>query len=156
MAETCGFSMSVEVDGDNVYRDALFDVKCKQKIGAFKKKLGSEYKGTVVDFIYANGDKEAILAKDIDEDMTLQTLFDAHGKKEEGTFYVEIVSKKAVKHVNLEIMKKIKELEKKRSDLWNQTSALTQEIMKLEEQMKTEGAAKKKGKTRKNRLQARR
>jgi hypothetical protein len=128
--------MSVEVDGDNVYRDALFDVNCKQKIGAFKKKLGTNYKGTVVDFIYADGDKEVVLAKDIDDDMTLQKLYDAHGKKDEGTFYVEIVSKKAMKHVNLEIMKKIKALEKKRSDLWNQTSEITQEIMKLEEQMK--------------------
>ena len=150
----CGFSMSVEVDGDNVYRDALFDVKCKQTIGMFKKKLASQFKGTVVDFIYANGDEESVLAKDIPDEMTLQALYDAHGKKEEGTFYVEIVSKKAVKHVNLEIMKKIKELQKQRSALYAQESKLTMEIMALEEQMKAEGAAKgkkgKKGKTRKN------
>jgi len=144
--------MSVEVDGDNVYRDALFDVKCKQKIGMFKKHLGSQFKGTVVEFIYANGDEENVLAKDIPDEMTLQALYDAHGKKEEGTFYVEIVSKKAVKHVNLDIMKKIKALEKERSALFTQTTKLTMEIMALEEQMKAEGAAKgKKGKTRKNR-----
>jgi hypothetical protein len=143
--------MSVEVDGDEVYRDALFDVKCKQKIGVFKKKLASEYKGTVVEFIYANGDVSDVLAKDIPDEMTLQQLYDAHGKQEMGTFYVEIVSKKAMKHVNLEIMKKIKELEKQRSALYAQASKLTMEIMTLEEQMKAEGAAKKgNGKTRKN------
>jgi len=148
----CGFSMSVEVDGDEVYRDALFDVKCKQKIGMFKKHLASQYKGTVVEFVYSSGEKEDVLAKDIPDEMTLQALYDAHGKKEEGTFYVEIVSKKAVKHVNLEIMKKIKELEKERDALYKRTWAITGEITALEEQMKAEGAAKgKKGKTRKNR-----
>ena len=144
--------MSVEVDGDTVYQDALFDVKCKQKIGMFKKKLASDYKGTVVEFIYANGDKESVLAKDIPDEMTLQALYDAHGKKEMGTFWVEIVSKKAVKHVNLDIMKKIKTLEKEREALYKRTWAITGEISALEEQMKAEGAAKgKKGKTRKNR-----
>ena len=144
--------MSVKVDRDTVYQDALFDVKCKQKIGMFKKKLATEYKGTVVEFIYADGDKESVLAKDIPDEMTLQALYDAHGKKEMGTFWVEIVSKKAVKHVNLDIMKKIKALEKERDALYRRTWAITGEITALEEQMKAEGAAKgKKGKTRKNR-----
>jgi len=148
----CSFSMSVKVDRDTVYQDALFDVKCKQKIGMFKKKLATEYKGTVVEFIYADGDKESVLAKDIPDEMTLQALYDAHGKKEMGTFWVEIVSKKAVKHVNLDIMKKIKALEKERDALYRRTWAITGEITALEEQMKAEGAAKgKKGKTRKNR-----
>ena len=152
MAEHCGFSMSVEVDGDTVYQDALFDVECKQKIGMFKKKLASEYKGTVVDFIYADGDKESVLAKDIPDEMTLQQLYDTHGKKEMGTFWVEIVSKKAVKHVNLDIMKKIKALEKEQKALYERVWAISGEIRTLEEQMKAEGAAKgKKGKTRKNR-----
>ena len=152
MAETCGFSMSLDVDGDTVYRDALFDVKCKQKIGMFKKKLASEYKGTVVEFIYADGDKESVLAKDIPDEMTLQQLYDAHGQQEMGTFWVEIVSKKAVKHVNLDIMKKIKALEKEQKALYVRAWAISGEIHALEEQMKAEGAAKgKKGKTRKNR-----
>ena len=148
----CGFSLSVDVDGDSVYRDALFDVKCEQKIGMFKKKLASDYRGTIVEFIYADGDEESVLAKYIPDEMTLQALYDEHGKKEMGTFYVEIVSKKAVKHVNLDIMKKIKELKKEQSALYEKVWAISAEITALEEQMKAEGAAKgKKGrKTRKS------
>jgi len=150
----CAFSLSVDVDGDNVYQDALFHVKCEQKIGVFKKNLASEYKGTVVEFIYADGGKESVLAEDIPDEMTLQALYDANGKKEGGTFYVEIVSKKAFKHVNLETMKKIKALEKERAALWEKVYAINAEIRALEEQMKAGGGdkgKKGKGKTRKNR-----
>lgn len=137
MAESCGFSMLLEKDGDEEYRDALFDKGlCEKTIGDFIKGLETDFNGTVVDFVYAGYDKDDdLIAKqqDMDMNMTLQQLYDKHGQQEEGTFFVQVVSKKrgvsaAEAKVNA---KRIAELEKKLKELWDQISPLSEELNKL-------------------------
>jgi hypothetical protein len=129
----CGFSLQVEKNGDVVYRDALFDVKCDQTIGAFYKGLESKYHGSIVDFYYAAEDDAVLVGeKDMDMNMTLQTLFDKYGQKEDGTFYVEISSKH-----DKATGKRLAELNKQMRDLQNQQSVIIRQIMELEDAAKS-------------------
>ena len=139
MSDSCGFSMQLDVDDNTVYRDALVDIKCDQKISAFKRKLETKYKGTIIDFFYGDGFGDVIAKEeDITEEMTFQTLYDDHGEPDDGTFYVKITKKK-LSPAKVAIMKQIKELQK-------QQDAIYAQIATLERQLNATG-----GRTRKHR-----
>ena len=143
-------TICITVDDEIVYRGEPVDINCNQKISAFKKMLGAKYEGTVVELVVSRSPireerddpmHRVKLDSQIDAGMTVNSAAWPGGNGE--ILYVEIVSKKKMKRVDIDGWFSLKYVRNSLYDVTKMIARNKEELKELQNDL-AEAKAKKK------------